>query len=105
VLPPNILHFLGVICTLISLRCCWENNSGIKKSDRKVLGKKGENNNFVLCPRNFGEKWLYTGDVARMDEDGYFTIVDRTKDMINVSGYKVFSRWLIGPKGNLSNSL
>ena len=39
-----------------------------------------------------GEKWLYTGDVARMDEDGYFTIVDRTKDMINVSGYKVFSR-------------
>ncbi len=39
-----------------------------------------------------GKKWLYTGDVARMDEDGYFTIVDRTKDMINVSGYKVFSR-------------
>jgi len=39
-----------------------------------------------------GQKWLYTGDVARMDEDGYFTIVDRVKDMINVSGYKVFSR-------------
>ena len=39
-----------------------------------------------------GKKWFYTGDVARMDEDGYFTIVDRAKDMINVSGYKVFSR-------------
>jgi len=39
-----------------------------------------------------GEKWFYTGDVARMDEDGYFAIVDRAKDMINVSGYKVFSR-------------
>ncbi len=39
-----------------------------------------------------GEKWLYTGDVAVMDEDGYFTIVDRTKDMVNVGGYKVFSR-------------
>ncbi|MBN1690176.1 MAG: AMP-binding protein [Dehalococcoidia bacterium] len=39
-----------------------------------------------------GEKWLYTGDVARMDEDGYFYIADRTKDMLIVGGYKVFSR-------------
>ncbi len=39
-----------------------------------------------------GEKWLYTGDVARMDEEGYFTLVDRSKDMLNVAGYKVFSR-------------
>ena len=39
-----------------------------------------------------GEDWLYTGDVARMDEDGYFTIVDRTKDMLIVGGFKVFSR-------------
>ncbi len=39
-----------------------------------------------------GEKWLYTGDVAKMDEDGFFYIVDRTKDMLIVSGYKVFSR-------------
>jgi long-chain acyl-CoA synthetase len=36
--------------------------------------------------------WLYTGDIATMDEDGYFYIVDRTKDMINVAGYKVFPR-------------
>jgi len=39
-----------------------------------------------------GAKWLYTGDVARMDEDGYFYIADRTKDMLIVGGYKVFSR-------------
>jgi len=39
-----------------------------------------------------GEKWLYTGDVARMDEDGYFSIADRVKDMLIVGGYKVFSR-------------
>ncbi|MDT8271920.1 MAG: AMP-binding protein [Desulfomonilia bacterium] len=38
------------------------------------------------------ETWLYTGDVARMDEDGYFYIADRTKDMLIVGGYKVFSR-------------
>jgi acyl-CoA synthetase (AMP-forming)/AMP-acid ligase II len=39
-----------------------------------------------------GETWLYTGDVARMDADGYFTIADRVKDMLIVGGYKVFSR-------------
>jgi long-chain acyl-CoA synthetase len=37
------------------------------------------------------EGWFYSGDVGVMDEDGYITIVDRTKDMIIVSGYKVFS--------------
>jgi long-chain acyl-CoA synthetase len=36
--------------------------------------------------------WLYTGDVARMDEDGYFFIVDRKKELIIVSGYNVYPR-------------
>ncbi|MFC1922464.1 AMP-binding protein [Chloroflexota bacterium] len=35
--------------------------------------------------------WLHTGDIAVMDEDGYFQIVDRTKDMVNVSGFKVYT--------------
>jgi len=35
--------------------------------------------------------WLATGDVGRMDEDGYFYILDRVKDMANVSGYKVYT--------------
>ncbi|WP_100656799.1 long-chain-fatty-acid--CoA ligase FadD [Alteromonas flava] len=34
--------------------------------------------------------WLATGDIARMDEEGYFYIVDRKKDMILVSGFNVF---------------
>ncbi|MBS0571246.1 MAG: AMP-binding protein [Proteobacteria bacterium] len=34
--------------------------------------------------------WLHTGDVARMDEDGFFYIVDRKKDMILVSGFNVY---------------
>ncbi len=38
--------------------------------------------------------WMFTGDVARMDEDGYFYIVDRVKDMVIVSGFKVFTREL-----------
>jgi len=36
--------------------------------------------------------WLHTGDVAKRDADGWFYIVDRIKDMINVSGYKVWPR-------------
>ena len=34
--------------------------------------------------------WLFTGDIARMDEDGYFYIVGRKKDMIIISGYNVY---------------
>ncbi|MCX7947352.1 MAG: long-chain fatty acid--CoA ligase [candidate division WOR-3 bacterium] len=36
--------------------------------------------------------WLYTGDIAKMDEDGYFYIVDRKKDMIIVRGFNVYPR-------------
>ncbi len=36
--------------------------------------------------------WLYTGDVAKMDESGYFYIVDRKKDMIVAAGYNVYPR-------------
>jgi long-chain acyl-CoA synthetase len=35
--------------------------------------------------------WLLTGDIAVMDGDGYFRIVDRTKDMVNISGLKVYT--------------
>ena len=35
--------------------------------------------------------WLHTGDIATMDDDGYFHVVDRIKDMINISGMKVYS--------------
>ena len=40
-----------------------------------------------------GDPWLHTGDLARMDEDGYFQIVDRKKDMIlGAGGYNVYPR-------------
>jgi long-chain acyl-CoA synthetase len=40
-----------------------------------------------------GGPWLHTGDIARMDEDGYFRIVDRKKDMIlGAGGFNIYPR-------------
>jgi len=46
-----------------------------KEETDKVLSKDG---------------WLSTGDIGLMDEDGYWKIVDRKKDMIIVSGFNVY---------------
>lgn len=42
--------------------------------------------------RTVRDGWLYTGDIAYMDEEGYFYIVDRKKDLIIVGGYNVYPR-------------
>ncbi|MFZ9790619.1 MAG: AMP-binding protein [Candidatus Nanopelagicales bacterium] len=47
--------------------------------------------------------WLYTGDVAQMDEDGYFKIVDRKKDVILVSGFNVYPNEIEETIAKLSN--
>lgn len=52
---------------------------------RGYWNKPEETNNALK------DGWFFSGDVGIMDEDGYIKIVDRTKDMIIVSGYKVFS--------------
>jgi len=37
-----------------------------------------------------GKRWLFTGDIARMDDDGYFYIIDRKKDMALIGGFNVY---------------
>jgi len=55
---------------------------------------KGYYNNPEETAHALREGWMHTGDIARMDSDGYFYIVDRLKDMVIVSGFKVFTREL-----------
>jgi len=52
-------------------------------------GMPTETNNALRKDEN-GKTWLYTGDIAKMDEDGYFYIVDRKKDMALIGGYNVY---------------
>lgn len=92
--PGSIgLPVTGTECKIVDL----------KTGDREVpVGEEGE-----LCVRGpqvmkgywnmpqetagaMRDGWLHTGDVARMDMDGYFTIVQRKKDMIIVSGFNVY---------------
>jgi len=50
--------------------------------------KRPEETADALTP----DGWLYTGDIATMDEDGFFFIVDRKKDMVLSGGYNVYPR-------------
>ena len=45
-----------------------------------------------VTAETFRDGWLHTGDVAREDEDGFWFIVDRVKDMIVTGGFNVFPR-------------
>ncbi len=53
---------------------------------------KGYHNMPTETANTVRDGWLYTGDIAYMDDDGYFYIVDRKKEMIKPSGFQVWPR-------------
>lgn len=53
---------------------------------------KGYHNMPTETTNTLRDGWLYTGDIAHMDEDGYFYIVDRKKEVIKPGGYQVWPR-------------
>lgn len=53
---------------------------------------KGYHNMPTETSNALRDGWLYTGDIAYMDEDGYFYIVDRKKELIKPGGYQVWPR-------------
>lgn len=56
----------------------------------KGYWNKPEETEQMIRVHRDGIRWLHTGDIAKMDPDGYFRIVDRKKDMIIVSGFNVY---------------
>jgi long-chain acyl-CoA synthetase len=59
------------------------------KGPQVMLGYWKKPEETAIAIRN---GWFHTGDIAVMDDDGYFRIVDRLKDMIIVSGFNVYPR-------------
>jgi long-chain acyl-CoA synthetase len=53
---------------------------------------KGYHNMPTETVNTLRDGWLYTGDIAKMDTDGYFYIVDRKKELIKPGGYQVWPR-------------
>jgi long-chain acyl-CoA synthetase len=53
---------------------------------------KGYHNMPTETANALRDGWLYTGDIARMDEEGFFYIVDRKKELIKPGGYQVWPR-------------
>ena len=53
---------------------------------------KGYWNNLEETARQLRDGWLYTGDIAVKDEDGYIFVVDRKKDMVIAGGYNIYPR-------------
>lgn len=57
------------------------------RSPQVMLGYYGSASETALVMK---DDWLYTGDIAKMDEDGYFYILGRQKDLIKVNGLQVW---------------
>lgn len=95
---PGRLSACGKPSPWINLALLDSNNQHVAKGEpgeicvRSPLVMK----EYYKLPQQTGEAmaggWMHTGDVGRIDEDGFLHIVDRTKDMIVTGGFNVFPR-------------
>jgi long-chain acyl-CoA synthetase len=91
---------IGVPIWGVEMRCVDENMNDVKPGEPGEVIIRGHNimKGYYKRPDATAEAfkggWFHSGDVAKMDEDGYFYIVDRTKDMIIRGGFNVYPREL-----------
>jgi len=83
----------GVDCRIVDLETGTEECGVGEPGELLVKGPQimaGYHQNPEETSAILKEDWLHTGDVVRMDQDGYFYIVDRKKDVIKVGGFQVW---------------
>jgi long-chain acyl-CoA synthetase len=82
----------------VQIKIVNENGESLPPGELGEIAIKGPNvmkgyfNRPEETARAIRDGWFLTGDIGRMDESGYLFLVDRVKDMVNVSGYKVWPR-------------
>jgi long-chain acyl-CoA synthetase len=90
------LGSIGIPVPNTSLKCVDKSGKEVKVGESGELIAKGPQimkgywNQEAETSVAINDGWLFSGDVAEMDESGYFRIVDRLKDMILVSGFNVY---------------
>jgi long-chain acyl-CoA synthetase len=90
------LGSIGIPVPNTSLKCVNESGKEVRVGESGELVAKGPQimkgywNQDSETANALKDGWLFTGDIAEMDADGYFKIVDRKKDMILVSGFNVY---------------
>lgn len=90
------LNSIGLPVPSTDVKLVDENGNEVKPGEPGELCIKGPQvmmgywNRPDETAKTLKDGWLWTGDIARMDDNGYFFIVDRKKDMILVSGFNVF---------------
>ena len=90
------LNSIGVPVPSTEVKCVDEDGKDVPQGERgEIIARgpqimKGYWNKPDETAQTIQNGWLLTGDIGVMDEDGYFRIVDRKKDMILVSGFNVY---------------
>lgn len=84
----------------VFIKCVDENDKDVPRGERGEIVIRGSNvmKGYYKRPEATAEAfrngWFHTGDIGIMDEEGYLSIVDRTKDMILRGGYNIYPREL-----------
>ncbi|MEZ5346614.1 MAG: long-chain fatty acid--CoA ligase [Pyrinomonadaceae bacterium] len=84
----------------VEVKCVDENDKEVARGERGEIVIRGSNvmKGYYKRPEAtetaFRNGWFHSGDIGIMDEEGYLSIVDRTKDMILRGGYNVYPREL-----------
>jgi long-chain acyl-CoA synthetase len=89
------LPFPDVECRIVSLDDGITDLGAGEAGELAIKGPqvmRGYHNMPTETANTLREGWLFTGDIAKMDEDGYFYIVDRKKELIKPGGYQVWPR-------------